>query len=296
MIKKALKSAISAERIAQYRIERTLLTDRRKNREILFVHQMGKVGSSTLVKSLKHVEDASRLRIHYTHFLSPEGLALYEQLETSAVGGWAKLPGRKKRILTKSRILSNHLYAGEFADRSCKLISLVRDPVATNLSGFFYNNHWWPEDLVAHCRSERQGWQQALLETFLSGYPHQVPEVWFDWELKGVFGIDIFTTLFDQSAGYQIYQAANYPLLLIRLENLQELTVETISGFLGLKSFKLKRSNVAGEKWYGDLYRKFKASVELPPSYLDQMYGGRAVRHFYSPVEIERFRAKWENA
>ena len=175
MIEKLLKSVIGDERIAQFKFERRFLADQRENRPVLFVHQMGKVGSTSIVKSLKSDDAAVPWRIYQTHFLSAEGTALVEDLEIKAYDGWSNLPRRAKHFLVSSREISRHIAEGDFSRRDCKVISLVRDPVSTNLSGFFHNHHWWPNDLAARCRTGAEGWENDLLDHFLDNYPHYVP-------------------------------------------------------------------------------------------------------------------------
>ena len=119
-------------------------------------------------------------------------------------------------------------------------------------------------------------------------------EDWFDLEMKAVFGVDVFASEFDKELGYQVYESQTFPLLLLRLENMNESVAEVICDFLDLDSFVLERSNTAQDKWYADLYTRFKADVLVPSSYLDQMYATAFVRHFYTAAEIAGFRKKWE--
>ena len=295
MIKKLLRLLISDERLAQARFERIFLSDNRVGWPVLFVHQMGKVGSTTLVRSIKELDTLPTWRIYQTHFLSPEGRALVEGLEAKAHGGKSNLPEATKIAHAKNQAISKHLYQGDFANRrAVKVISLVRDPVATNLSGFFHNTHWWPEDLIARSRAYTPGWETELLDYFLSSYPHDVPADWFDMEMKAVFGIDVFAQDFDQQAGYQLYDSQAYPLLLLRLENMNESMAAVVSNFLGLETLVFGRSNSASDKWYAELYRKFMETVTLPETYLDRVYGAQPVNHFYSTSEIAKFRERWE--
>jgi hypothetical protein len=294
MIEKLLKTFVGEERIAQFKFERRFVSDQRENRPVLFIHQMGKVGSTSIARSLKNVQAGVPWRIYQTHFLSMAGMDFVESRESAAYGGWSEVPRRTKRFLVYSRAISKHLNEGDFYDRSCKVISLVRDPVATNLSGFFHNLHWWPDDLRARCQSGAPGWQQELLDHFLLHYPHDVPEDWFDMEMKSVFGIDVFASDFDKKTGYRRFDSEKFPLLLLRLEDLDKDMAGVIGDFLNMDGLVLQRSNTGQDKWYAEMYAAFKSAVALPASYLDKVYASSYVNHFYAASEIAAFRKRWE--
>ena len=51
--------------------------------------------------------------------------------------------------------------------------------------------------------------------------------------------------------------------------------------------------NVGSEKVYADLYSRFKAEAVFPDSALGRAYESQLAQHFYSPEEIDVFRARW---
>lgn len=270
-----------------------LLLDRWRGRRPLFVHQMGKVGSTTVVNSLLPYLRHPKRVIHQTHFLSPEGIAFVEGLEIAGHGDWHRLPAKTKRFLIKSRVLGQVLRHGFLAQDTREVITLVREPVATNLSGFFHNADWWPPALIAQCRQRTSGWQEALLAHFLADYPHETPLRWFDMELKPIFGVDVYATPFSYEQGYQIYRSAQTHLLLLKLETLNTSAAEAFQMFMGIANFQLMKTNRAEDKWYADLYQDFTQNLMLPTTYLDTIYESRYARHFYSTAERTGLRARW---
>jgi hypothetical protein len=297
LLKRLIKSAFGDERYFNARLERQFDRDQSRQLPTLFVHQMGKVGSSSIINSLKACGLDSDWRIYQTHFLTPDGLAFVESLELEKYGDWSAFPQETKRKIQADRSISNHWYAGDFAGRIVKIITLVRDPVATNLSGFFYNFFTlWPEELLDKCQQRSPGWQAELLDNFLANYPHDVPATWFDLEMKALFGIDVFKHRFDCRQGYQLYETTEHQLLLLRLESMDRELVEVIREYVGLSNLEVVRSNTARDKWYSDLYSEFKKDLILPPTYLNRMYDTAYARQFYTSEEIQRFQLKWHKS
>ena len=165
--------------------------------------------------------------------------------------------------------------------------------MATNISGFFHNHHWWPEELAEKCRDDCDSCIDALKSVFLATYPHELPTTWFDWELGGQLGIDFFQQEFPRARGYNIYGGGGAGVLVIRLENIAQCVNQALSEFLQLDHFRMLNSNQAKDKWYYSAYRAFLNRVVLPDSYLDRLYRCEWYRYFYSHHEISSFRARW---
>lgn len=124
-------------------------------------------------------------------------------------------------------------------------------------------------------------------------FDHDGPLVFFDREIKGFLGIDVFSSEFTKSKGYKIYEEENADVLVIRLENLDECAHEAFKEFLNIDEFTLIGGNLSSDKAYHAIYRRFLDSIILPDSYVDEMYTSKYARHFYSEKEINMFRAKW---
>lgn len=273
-----------------YRITR----EQQQHKPTIFVHQMGKVGSSTIFSSLQAQGLDRTHLLYWTHFLSPAGVALLDKLYMDGYGGWQNCPPNIKSHLSKSYVLSKKIAQWYSRQRRCKVIALVRDPVALNVSGFFQNYRWWPSSLIAQCKRKEPGYQHALLQYFLTSYAHDVPLTWFDLDLQPVFKIDIFATPFPVATGYQTYRSDFADLLLLRLEDLNRCAAAAFPPFLGVDNFAVVRANEADAKWYATTYREFTQTVALPQSYLDRIYNSKFATHFYSEEELQAFRRKWQ--
>jgi hypothetical protein len=118
---------------------------------------------------------------------------------------------------------------------------------------------------------------------------------WFDWEIKEIYGIDIYEYPFDKEKGYSIIKKGNIEIMIYRLENLNKL--ESIVGdFVGLDDFKLESANTAEQKPYNSIYREFAKTILLPKEYVDFYYKNNPrMDHFYSKEEKRQFLTKWSS-
>ena len=266
----------------------------------LLIYQMGKVGSKTIRSTLQ----SSKLDrpIYHVHLLSPDRI---EQLESD----------RREYLGTEKEHLLKHIWQYQYlrkrmtddsGDARWKIVTLTREPIGRNISAFFENLEVTPLDADGrfHVRSDYYGFDVALDEDnidvltrfFFDKLYHDRPLVFFDEELKAVFGVDVFASQFPVSRGYQIYEGERADVLLLRLESLNQCARDAFSEFLGIEEFTLVNTNVGSEKAYSSLYRRSRERIALPQAYIDRMYESKYTRHFYSDEEIAGFRAKWRVA
>ncbi|MBA3495342.1 MAG: hypothetical protein H0T87_14830 [Gammaproteobacteria bacterium] len=177
-----------------------------------------------------------------------------------------------------------------------EVITLVRDPIARNVSGLFQTIERWIPDF--YDRYSRKAIDtDELAEIFLHDYhdkidSYKLPFHWFSAELQPVFGIDVLACDFPKSVGYKIYKSEGVELLLIKLEYLNQCFPTAIKEFLGF-DIPMTSANVAADKSYYPLYQEFTRALKLPDAYIEQQYSCNYVRHFYSESEIDAFIKKW---
>lgn len=171
-------------------------------------------------------------------------------------------------------------------------IVLVREPVGHSLSEFFYKFTWdRTQSLDAEdwtIESLRRRYEADYLRLPLNRF-----ETWFDEELRCHTGFDVFTQAFDRARGWQVYSYQKHKFLVLKLETPRAVKDAALGSFLHLKAFSLHATNTGEDQAYADLYRRFRESFSLSPAEADAIYGGRFAQHFYSPVEIEGFKARW---
>ncbi|MEF1341639.1 putative capsular polysaccharide synthesis family protein, partial [Vibrio rotiferianus] len=145
-----------------------------------------------------------------------------------------------------------------------KIITLVRDPVATVLSRFFQDLH------IQFIEGKKnESIHKDMNETYLHlehCFDNHINKSyfsnWFDNELKRNFNIDIFTEETDCSQPSFRFTHNNRDVLLVKCESLSNLNNE-LSDFLQIEDFELKNSNEAKNKWYSNIYAYFKKRYDF---------------------------------
>jgi len=173
-----------------------------------------------------------------------------------------------------------------------RVITLVREPVANNISMFFeVLDHYTGTSAIESSLDIDE-----MIEVFLSRYMHRRPLTWLDTELKRMLGIDVFRHPFPQDQGFATLHADNVDLLVLKLELDDESKARAIADFLGLDSLELVRSNVSSKRDHASKYEEFKRRIRVPDSLLDLMYESKYAKFFYSADELSRYRARWRGS
>jgi hypothetical protein len=274
---RAAQMRIKAEREAR-------LAFSRLDRPPILIYQMGKVGSSTVYKSLKNTPLSNS--VLHLHFLSTD------------------LPKIKERYKKAGKYPPPyHIYLGESVRKilcrnpnlPCKIISLVRDPIAVVVSSLFQNPHLAPLSLTTDKNTidpEKviRYLDRKLREPTTFSYVNE----WFDRELKRVLDVDVFAKPFPVDVGYAVCRNKNVEALVIRLEDLSQRGPKAISEFLNLDAtFVLEQSNVRNELMGGESYLQVLRRISLTPSLCREIYSSKFVKHFYNEAMIEQLVSKW---
>src|SRR5687767_8565754 len=199
------------------------------------VYQMGKVGSSTIVASVKTLKLDKP--VYHVHGLTWAGIGHGKQMYARMFRDGPDTNFRRANHLFASQHLCKKIAKG-IGNRPWKVISLVRDPVATNVSAFFQIiDHYLP----GFTQQYKVGAVQIddAIQVFLDQYDHEEPLMWFDIELKSTLGVDVYATRFPKSKGYEIYRGAKVDVLILRLEDMNERAGEAFKEFLGIDSFSV---------------------------------------------------------
>lgn len=214
-----------------------------------------------------------------------------------------RLDNHLSQLRSQNRAINHHLVVSKYlrkqldnglADKNWKVITLVREPIARNMSAFFQNIERFFPGFSKKYNSGTLAIEEVI-ETFFNSYPHDLPLHWLDLEIEAVFGIDVFSSEFPRSKGYSIFNNGTIDLLLIRLESLASCYEEALSEFLGVTTEDLASVNMATDKGYYSAYLEFKDAIVFPSEYLEKMYTSKYAKHFYGEQEIHSFRARWSS-
>ena len=255
----------------------------------LLIYQMGKVGSSSIYRSIK--SGWTQSPVYHLHVLSEDNLNALDRVI--------------RESYPKTRFIPEHLIAGEFLRRylptttpkqKWKIITLVRDPIARNVSSFFQDlttRHAYLNYSQLIDNDDIEGTSRLLIEAFLNNHDHHRPLNWFDMELKRVFNMDVLSEAFDKERGFTICSNDRCNVLVIKLEALDRCVEPAFKQFLNLDGFQLQTENVSIQKNYGQLYNAVRKSIQFPDAFIDRMYASRLVQHLYTADEIAGFRRRW---
>jgi hypothetical protein len=278
-----------------YLLRFSLLT---MGKQPLIIFQMGKVGSTTILHSLKTslIENP----LFQVHVLSSNGI---EKMEENYYGNSNKF--FSKSLLPQTK----HLFASHFLrtkiqngnrNNKWQIITLVRDPIARNLSEFFYSiadpkdDPHIPKSIDLNSSINIKDLKDRFLKRFHEqSDDYKFPLKWFDEEMKVVFGVDVYLSSFPKDVGYKVYRGERADILLLKLEYLNYIYNDALQDFIGPVDFSLVSVNTTRTKGYYPIYKKFLEDVQLPESYIEKIYTTKYVQHFYSQEEIRRFRQKW---
>lgn len=249
-------------------------------RQVVLVHQMGRVGSTSVMQAL--LERADVLPVH-VHFLSSHFLG---EVEWAAKGAGNPVP--------------EHIYEGRFArwfidhtreDMPVHVVTLVRDPVAFYLSDFFHNTlgvsgaKKFEADALA-----RQF--ESLMANFNEADDYMTR--WLDLELSGVHGVDALQEGFDIQTGWQVYDGRERTkVLVLRLEDVNAALPAAMDAAFGLAVSSPPRANATDARGLGAVYKEVQKRLALPEDVLDRVYGTRYAKTFYSGEEIAAMRQRW---
>jgi hypothetical protein len=173
-------------------------------------------------------------------------------------------------------------------ERPLVIITMTREPIGMELSRYFF--------LTENIFGQRA---EASISSFLRFMHNEFnsaesPLTWFDRELKGNFGIDIYSSPFDRSDGYKIYRSKNIEILVMTLEKMNQSFERAFYELLGIKGIKLNRQNLGVAFGYAEKYKRLKQELKLDEQELNRIYAKARLDHFYSDSDIDTFRAKWQ--
>ena len=270
----------------------------------ILIYQMGKVGSSSIRNSLFRNQDPRTRLVLMSHeyfpirnrdldriAIEPEYRDMLARETAHDQHVYDQFPLRKRLGWRfREKFYAERIYKSWVcSQRLLRVITLVREPIANNISMFFQiiNQYLGADREVSDYGIDE------LIDVFLENYMHSRPLTWLDAEIKTNFSIDVYQHSFPTDRGYTVISRGRVSLLILRCELDDRVKAQAIADFLDLDKFDIVRSNVASEKDYASQYAEFRQRIKIPPALLDQMYNSKFARHFYSSEEREKFHAHW---
>lgn len=231
------------------------------------IYTMGKVGSSSVTTALTG--------------------AGFEALQIHVLRGGLKTLKRRMERRPNAAHLKTSVQVVELIDsgQPPMTITLMREPVARNVSAFFQNfGRLVGGDVDSYTAKEIQ----SLICEKVS--PRE-PQDWIEEELEEIAEVDF--------GRHHLYRGATtateakWPVLLLRSDLDDDSKSASMREFLDHPDITVERSsNITAEKSGGDLYSEIKR-IGLPKSYVDECLSQPFVKNLLSAEEIEASKARW---
>ncbi|MBK6775617.1 MAG: hypothetical protein IPG74_07120 [Flavobacteriales bacterium] len=247
----------------------------RQRSNFFLIYTLGKVGSSTLYATLK--KKLPGVPVHHVHYLSEKFLG--DLLPKSDVY-FRKHIGLGRRILAD---LDKH------KDKRIKIITLVREPVARDVSALFQTWRGRFGDVPFDSKSNTE------LIAHLKERKFQHTLTWFDEEFKEWTGVDIYSLPFDMHQGYSIHHTERFDILVVKLEQLNECFASAMHEFIGLDLSRLELANIGEEKLSREKYKSLAAENPFHARRTGPRLRLQYMRHFFSDEEIATARERWSS-
>ncbi|MEM7588192.1 MAG: ATP-binding cassette domain-containing protein [Acidobacteriota bacterium] len=254
-------------------------SERSRTDRLIAIYSHGKSGTTSIFRSLETQTERPIVRFH---MLNPSRVR-------------AKIAHRKQRNLKLGRSLRN---SRKFSEDSSELtgaqfITIIRDPIAAAVSGFFYRLAKQDDEEFRECVATHD--PAPLVRRFQLDFDsvERAYLSWLDQEIGAVLGLDVYARPFDSVRGSQVYRTQRFDLLVAKLECDDRRLEQAIRELLALRAFRLTRHNTAREKPYNALYVAFQRHLAPPLELVHRIYAHRSVRHFYTDEEIRGFVQRW---
>lgn len=177
-----------------------------------------------------------------------------------------------------------------------KIITLVREPIARDISDFIQYFEW---DYLMTDRMHLEKMDSNIEDRLIDSLRNQcnmgdgLEFDWFHTELEPLTGIDVFRYPFDKDKGYGLIMEGKYEILVLTLEKLKE-NSQVIGDFCEIDNFVMENANEGKRKRYKYLYANLMKKVKIPQDVLDKYYyGNKSMDYFYSDDEKKEFLERY---
>ncbi|MHA2427317.1 MAG: putative capsular polysaccharide synthesis family protein [Candidatus Hermodarchaeia archaeon] len=257
-----------------------------RKRPAILIYQMGKVGSATVYETLLRANLSHP--IYHIHFLSNRGIRNAEEFFLNLTNpinpGHLRLSKILRQILDKN------------SGTGWKVITLVREPIARDISDFFQTLDRYHPELMENGEIKTNEIIELLVNAFSDYEPDaDYANTWFDKELKNVFCVDVYAYGFDLEKGYSIIRdRGNAEVLILRVEDLNMNLENALVRFLDLNNpISIIKSNVGSEKKYAEAYGNVLKDIRIPKAVCRKIYSAKYAQHFYSKRMLDKFTQRW---
>lgn len=243
-----------------------------KSKDIIIILSPGKVGSSSVYKSIK--KKISNSYIFHVHFLTEKN-----------INHGINYHRNSKRKSVPYHFISSIICSSFFIKRNekIKVIVLFREPIARFISDFYQNSN----RLVSQINSLNNKKILKKINLGISKMDHMdYLENWVIDELKLNLNYDLFKKSMLRDKEFFIDKTKNISFLFFKMEYLDK-EFENASKIFFNQKIKLIKQNISSKKDYFYYYSKAKKMVEVNKSVIDEMRKYNYTKTIY-PINSEK--------
>ena len=188
--------------------------------------------------------------------------------------------------------------------RPLTVICPIREPIARDISAFFYFYYQEAPDLLENTNlgeieeiflADSRPIRVNQNPRWIDLAEHWFGLNWFDEHFKPLTQIDVYKKPFPIDRKWQIYKRGSIRVLLYRVDLTPSEQTKLVSDFLGIKLDEFGPENDARRRNYVKLNSQFRESAKLPEQYIRRMHDSRFAQHFWSPEELKAAADKWRD-
>jgi hypothetical protein len=271
------------------------------------IHQAGKVASQSLEVSIILSDRSARVERH--HYLESRNLAEVERLCDLAPANSQNFALRGQTVDARKAMVA----LSQQPPENVWILTGIRDPLDLAIAAFFQNLAYYCPDYTSPAPDEvfdvsrfnvevdrvieafQRQFEAFLQRTNAGAGVRDIVELdirrklqnlgdWFDREFKPVHAVDLFELQIG-TAPFVRFQTERANFIVYRMETFRENFPAILQQLPLPPQIKIIDQNVADQKDYAVLYRRFRERFKPTADMMEYYYGGRFFRHCYSGVE-----------
>ena len=249
--------------------------------KLVVVLSAPKTASTSVLRALQAA--SGEFTVSRAHHAQPE--ALWPGPGTSTISAHGGVRHRAHGDIIMLPFLK--AFSGEV-----RFVSMVRDPIAFNVSNFtYFGRVYW---LRHHWRTVRWMPAEQLAELFFKTFPHKASSVWWQREFAQTVGYDALAQPFDTELGWAIAGSGRTRSLIMRVDVPDEQKTSLLREFLECPTVpNVRRENLNDSRAPSELGVRIKAAIATRPDYVDSLLDLPSVRHFWNDAQRAKIRATW---
>jgi hypothetical protein len=243
----------------------------------------GKVGTKTVAAALR----SAGIEALAAHSFGP---ALSEAMRTIARS--RPLPDARRKLTVGLRVDAELELARLYEAYRPQVVSLVREPIARAVSGYFQG--FAPGRLDELCATRDQDeLTQEMLGQVRASLPAAIRRVaaWYRDLLPHATGVEV--PPFEPGAAFSIFETDRARVLFMPLERADAMA-EALEAFIG-RPVRIKPRNITETKHpaLAGIRRRIEASLAPDPALVEEAYADPVIRAVYDEATLAGFRERW---